>query len=120
MKRILLVDDNIDNLDVLSVLLEDEGFLVKAAFTARDIDSEIENFQPDIIFMDVMLGKENGIDICMRLKSSEPTSKLKIVLMTASYKFQQVSPEISLADYHLEKPFDINHVADIAQGLAGN
>jgi CheY-like chemotaxis protein len=116
--KILLVDDNVDNLDVLSTLLEDEGFMVKRIFTARQIEAEIEAFSPNLIFMDVMLNAENGVDICIKLKKNPATSGIKIVLMTASNKFHNLSLEQSCADYHLEKPFDIDHVAAIAHDLA--
>jgi CheY-like chemotaxis protein len=119
MKKILLVDDNVDNLDVLSALLADEGFAVKCCYTAKNINAEIEDFSPEVIFMDVMLGAEDGIAACQRLKADAATVGIKIVLMTASNKFKQVNKQDSLADYHLEKPFDIDNVAAIAHRLAG-
>lgn len=118
MKKILLVDDNADNLDVLAALFEDEGFLVERIFTAKEIENKINEFSPVLIFMDVMLGAENGVEVCIKLKEDSATSGIKIVLMTASNRFQSLSVEQSLADHHLEKPFDIDHVAAIAHRLA--
>jgi CheY-like chemotaxis protein len=117
MKKILLVDDNADNLDVLAALFEDEGFLVERIFTAKNIEEKINGFSPQLIFMDVMLGAENGVEECIMLKKNPVTSGIKIVLMTASNKFQSLSVEQSLADHHLEKPFDIDNVASIAHRL---
>jgi CheY-like chemotaxis protein len=117
MKKILLVDDNADNLDVLAALFEDEGFLVERIFTAKEIEKKINEFMPDLIFMDVMLGAENGVEVCIKLKENLATSGIKIVLMTASNRFHSLSLEQSLADHHLEKPFDIDHVAAIAHRI---
>src|SRR5215217_5115211 len=114
MKKILLVDDNRDNLEVLSALFEDEGFAVKQLYNSIGIEGKIEEFCPDVIFMDVMLGAENGTEVCVRLKENPATSKIKIVLMTASNKFQTLTLEDTCADYHLAKPFDIDDVANIA------
>jgi DNA-binding response OmpR family regulator len=119
MKKILLVDDNRDNLEVLCALFEDEGFAVKKIYTAIGIEDEIKTFNPDVIFLDVMLGSENGADVCVKLKAGKTTSNIKIVLMTASNKFQTLSIDQTCADYHLEKPFDIDDVAAIAHRLAG-
>jgi len=118
MKKILLVDDNLDNLEVLTALLEDEGFEVRRLMTARGIEAMLGDFFADVIFMDVMLGAENGAEVCVELKGNPATSAIKVVLMTASNRFQTLTLEDTCADYHLVKPFDIDDVAAIAHRLA--
>ncbi|RYG14113.1 MAG: response regulator [Chitinophagaceae bacterium] len=114
MKTILLVDDNREHLEVLTFLLEDEGFQVKALTTAVDIYTVIENFKPKLIFLDVMLDGENGMEICSRLKSDPSIASIKIVLMTASLTFQKLHQIVARADHYLPKPFDFEEVIRLA------
>lgn len=114
MKRILLVDDNMEHLEVLSFLLEDEGFEVRTISTAVDIFSVIENFNPHLMFIDVMLDGENGMEVCSRLRANPATASLKIVLMTASLTFQKLHQIMVRADHYLPKPFNFDDVVRLA------
>lgn len=115
MKTILLVDDNREHLEVLTFLLEDEGFQVRSLTTAVDIYSVIEEFKPKLIFLDVMLDGENGMEICSRLKTDAAISSIKIVLMTASLTFQKLHQIVARADHYLPKPFDFDEVVRLAK-----
>ncbi len=114
MKTILLVDDSREHLEVLSFLLEDEGYQVMCLTTAVNIYSVIENFKPQLIFLDVMLDAENGMEICSRLKADPNTASIKIVLMTASLTFQKLHQIVARADHYLPKPFDFDEVIRLA------
>ena len=114
MKTVLLVDDNIEHLEVLSFLLEDEGFKVVTRTCGGDIFSVIEKHKPEIIFLDVMLDGENGMEICSRLKADPKTASLKIILMTASLTFQKLHQIMARADHYLPKPFDFDEVIRLA------
>ena len=118
MKTILLVDDNREHLEVLTFLLEDEGFQVIALTTAVDIYSVVEKFEPQLIFLDVMLDGENGMEICSRLKADPKIASIKIVLMTASLTFQKLHQIVARADHYLPKPFDFDDVLRLANELA--
>jgi len=117
MKTILLVDDNREHLEVLTFLLEDERFQVMALTTAKDIYSVIEKFKPKLIFLDVMLDGENGMEICSRLKADATLAAIKIVLMTASLTFQKLHQIVARADHYLPKPFDFDEVIRLANEL---
>jgi len=79
MKRILIVDDNFVNCEVLGLLLEADGHKVRLLELPENIDAEIADFLPDMILMDVMMGQLNGMEICRRLESC-PDFRTKIVL----------------------------------------
>lgn len=117
MKTILLVDDSSEHLEVLTFLLEDEGFRVKALSTAVDIYAVIKELKPQLIFLDVMLDGENGMEVCSRLKADPAFASLKIVLMTASLTFQKLHQIVARADHYLPKPFDFKEVIRLAKEL---
>ena len=117
MKKITLVDDNRDNLEVLSILLEEEGFAVRKAVSAAELFSLLDDFFPDLIFLDVMLGADSGLEVCKKLKGDVATAGIKVVLMTASNAFASLNEGKVGADHYLSKPFDIDEVAELARRL---
>lgn len=113
MKRILVVDDDIDILTVVKLVLETNGFEVKAIFNWQHIYTQIENFKPDLILLDVSLGTQDGRNICKQLKSDIKTKHISIILFSANHNVEKSIPEC-LADSFISKPFDIN---DLIQGI---
>ena len=80
---ILVVDDNVANLGVLSDCLDQLGFEVRVA---RDGQSAIERAileQPDLILLDVMMPGLDGFETCQRLKISADTQNIPVIFMTA-------------------------------------
>jgi two-component system alkaline phosphatase synthesis response regulator PhoP len=81
--RVLVVDDDRDILDLLEYNLEKEGFRVK---TLQDSDRAVhlaEEFQPDLIILDIMMAHPNGIEICRALRSMERFANTYIFFLTA-------------------------------------
>jgi DNA-binding response OmpR family regulator len=113
MKKILVVDDDIDILTVVQLVIESHGFEVKAISKWQQIFPLIETFKPDLILLDVSLGTQDGRNICKQLKSANSTKHIAIILFSANHNVQQSIPEC-LADSFISKPFDIN---DLIQGI---
>jgi DNA-binding response OmpR family regulator len=119
LKRILVVDDHPENLDVLVILFEDEGYDVSALTDSTRLKDRIYSFSPDLIIMDVMMGRDNGIDLCKTLKTDESTAGILVLLMTASHRFHHLDKSDCMADGFIEKPFDIDEVAAMVTSLLG-
>jgi len=117
MKKILIIDDNSENREVLELLLEDEGFDTKALAGPRDIDTVISEFAPDLILLDVMMPGYNGIEESLRIKSMPKFAHIKIVLLTASNAFKNLDQSSTLADAFIAKPFDIDEVTTLVKSL---
>lgn len=113
MKKILVVDDDIDILTVVQLVLESNGFDVMAISNWQYIYSKIDSFKPDLILLDVSLGTQDGRNICKQLKSSPQTKHISIILFSANHNVEK-SIEECLADSFISKPFDIN---DLIQGI---
>ena len=120
MKKILIIDDNLENREILGLLFEDEGFTVKLLSGPAQIETELHNFTPDVILMDVMMDGFNGIEISKQLKSMNEFSDIKIVLMTASHALNNVDLSITKADAYVLKPFDINELATMVKELVAS
>jgi DNA-binding response OmpR family regulator len=113
MKRILVVDDDIDILTVVQLVLESNGFEVIAISKWQQIYSQIDAFKPDLILLDVSLGTQDGRNICKQLKTNSKTKDISIILFSANHNVHKSIPEC-LADSFISKPFDIN---DLIQGI---
>jgi DNA-binding response OmpR family regulator len=113
MKRILVVDDDIDILTVVQLVLETNGFEVKAISNWQQIFTQIDDFIPDLILLDVSLGTQDGRNICKQLKSDTKTKHISVILFSANHNVEKSVPEC-LANSFISKPFDIN---DLIQGI---
>ena len=113
MKRILVVDDDIDILTVVQLVLETNGFEVVAISNWQQIYTQIEAFKPDLILLDVSLGTQDGRNLCKQLKSDNNTKHISVILFSANHNVEKSVAEC-LADSFISKPFDIN---DLIQGI---
>jgi signal transduction histidine kinase len=108
---ILVVDDNPNNLAVLSDFLDESGFEVRVA---RDGESALEKVNyapPDLILLDVMMPGIDGFEACRQLKSNSDTEPIPVIFMTAlSDTVDKVKGlELGAVDY-ITKPFSQEEV----------
>ena len=71
LKRLLIVDDDTDMSQMLAQHLGNEGFIVFTATTESQIKEAINRGRVDLILLDVMLGEENGLEICHQLRMEQ-------------------------------------------------
>jgi DNA-binding response OmpR family regulator len=107
MSKLLIVDDSSALLEVMKNILERNEHSVKTLNRADDIFSEISSFKPDLLILDVYLAGEDGREICRKLKTSEPTKHLCILVFSASPKTLEDYDSYHADDF-IEKPFDIS------------
>src|ERR1044071_7151327 len=82
-KKILVADDEPDILEIISFNLKKEGYEV---FTAKNGDEAIDKanvFLPDLIILDVMMPKKNGMEVCQILRSNTKFRETLIIFLTA-------------------------------------
>ncbi len=106
MKRVLIIEDDIDILEAIQLALEINGYTVKTA-TRGEQGLEIANTnQPDIIILDYFLAGSNGATICRKLKQSESTKHIPVIMTSAHPAAYQAGVEHG-ADSFIAKPFSI-------------
>jgi two-component system response regulator VicR len=117
-KKILVIDDDQDILDLTEIILQEKGYEVIASLTA-DILEDVLLIHPDLILIDDWLNGTSGHELCKKMKSAEATRHIKIIIFSASTGLQKIA-EDCLADNFIEKPFEIDHLTDtIAILLSG-
>lgn len=107
MKRVLVVDDDLDILEALRFMLEDAGFVVETTpKNGSIVDKKIKDHPPDIILLDVLLSGHDGRHICKKLKSGKNTKDIPIIMISAHPDAKKTSFDAGADDF-LGKPFDI-------------
>jgi DNA-binding response OmpR family regulator len=106
-QRILVVDDNPTNRDILEMRLKANGYDVLHAGDGEEALAAATEQRPDLILLDIMMPKLSGIEVCRRLKSDPDFPFTPIVLVTAKADSQDVVEGLEAgADEYLTKPVD--------------
>ena len=115
-KKILIVDDEVGIVEEVKSFLEEEGYQVRTADTAKDGIKAAEEMKPDVVFADVKLPDVSGIEVLKAVKEKCPGAK---VVMVTGYVDQNVmdAAEKLGRDSFLPKPFDLIKVVEEIERL---
>jgi two-component system alkaline phosphatase synthesis response regulator PhoP len=99
--RVLLVDDDLDILELLKYNLEREGYRVKTLADSNEAVSAAQHFNPDLIILDIMMPRPNGIEICRELRTIKRFAETYIFFLTAKSEsyYQQAALDTGGDDY---------------------
>jgi DNA-binding response OmpR family regulator len=105
-KKIFLVDDDIIIHEAITAYLSSDEFEIIHAYDGgHDILERIENEQPDLIILDIMMPIGDGRDICRDIKKNPKTKNLKILMLTAKSEHYERILGLELgADEYITKP----------------
>lgn len=123
MARILIVDDEPHIRILLEQTLEeleDEGVELDTADNGQDALDSIKAEKPDLVFLDVMMPRMNGFEVCSAVKNDLGLKDVYIVMLTA--KGQEFDRQKGLeagADVYMTKPFDPDEVVEKAREVLG-
>jgi PleD family two-component response regulator len=81
--RVLVVDDNEVNVELLVAMLASEHYLVSAAYDGLQALAQIETEKPDIILLDIMMPGLDGYEVCRRIKADPATADIPVMVVTA-------------------------------------
>ena len=106
-ERILVVDDNAQNLKLARVLLQSEGYEVRTAVNAADARGVLGEFEPRLVLMDLQLPDLDGLELTRQLKAEPRWAKLKVVALTAyAMKGDREKAMAAGCDGYVTKPID--------------
>jgi two-component system phosphate regulon response regulator PhoB len=112
-KKILIIEDDLDILDMMDYILQDEGYEVTATLDCKPVE-EIASLKPDLILLDNRLGENSGSNACRELKTTATTAHIPVILVSANMHLAQLSMD-SLADGYMAKPFDIQELVAVVR-----
>ena len=107
--KILVVDDQLINVQLLKRKLEREGITVISAYSGREALDAVAADKPDLILLDVMMPEMDGIEVCTRLQSREDTRSIPVIFITArnSKEGKIEGLAVGAVDY-ITKPIDLD------------
>lgn len=108
---ILIVDDTLPNLKLLSQMLTERGYQVRAALNGKRALAAIQSAPPDLILLDIIMPEIDGYELCRRLKADERTCNIPVLFISALSETEDKVKGFSVGglDY-ITKPFQLEEV----------
>lgn len=108
---ILIVDDTTNNLRLLSQMLDEHGYCVRAVTSGERALASVEATPPSLILLDIKMPEMNGFEVCQRLKSNPQTQDIPIIFISALDDVQDKLSAFTVGgvDY-ITKPFQLEEV----------
>ena len=105
-KKVLICDDEPYIIESLSYLVKREGYEVITAEDGEEGLSKAREVLPDLVFLDVMMPKKSGFEVCRQLKKDEKTKGIHTIILTArGEELDERRGKEAQADEYLTKPF---------------
>ena len=113
-KKVLILDDDLDILQICTIVLKKKGFDVQTLTNSNQVVNQVHQYQPDVILMDNWIPGPGGIEATRLLKGNPETHDIPVIFFSANSNVTQLAREAH-ADYFLQKPFDITELEGIVQ-----
>jgi len=113
-KKVLIFDDNQELLELCTIILEETGCEVKTSTTTNNIEQQVKEYKPDIIFMDNWLPDVSGTDATRQLKANKDLQHIPVIYFSAIHNVEELASEAGADDF-LAKPFDISAMENIVK-----
>ncbi|KQT35550.1 response regulator receiver protein [Chryseobacterium sp. Leaf405] len=110
-KKILIFDDDKTILEVITIIFEENGYLVEISETSHDIIERVSQFQPDVILMDNWIPKIGGVEATKLLKNHEEFKKIPVIYVTANNDIVALA-QTAQADDYVAKPFNLEDLEE--------
>ena len=104
-EKIMVVDDEKEIRELLSIYLVEDGYDVISAASGEEAIDLAQSEEPQVILMDVKMPGIDGVETCKRLKEGEKTKSIPVIMVTA-YQDRDVEAYLEGADDFVNKPFD--------------
>jgi signal transduction histidine kinase len=115
---ILIVDDNVDTVELLRKRFLADGYEIVAAYDGEEALRNVREYVPDLVVLDIMMPKIDGLEVCRQLKDDETTKHIPILMLTAKSEVpDKVKGLDTGADGYLTKPFDYHELEATVRSL---
>ena len=105
MQRVLIIDDDPDVRTVMNILMKKQGYEVETAFNREDALSKLDNFQPSVILLDVLLSGTDGRELCREIKENDEMKTVPVIMVSAHPGAAENIKSYGAADF-IVKPID--------------
>jgi two-component system alkaline phosphatase synthesis response regulator PhoP len=120
-QHILVVDDDPDLVESITMKLESNNFHVTKAYDGVEAWERIKEDRPDLIILDVMMPRKDGYMVCDEIKKDDQYKDITVVLLTAvgdavtTTQYTHFGGKTTLAEDFIPKPIDLDKLMDIVK-----
>ena len=105
--KILVVDDNLNNIRLLTDILEDENFTVYTADNGAAVLAMVHKLKPDVILLDIMMPGLDGFEVCKLLKNDFDIKDIPVIMVTAKTEGIDIKKSLEMGAFdYIKKPID--------------
>ena len=118
-KKVLIVDDEPDTLELVKLVLESGGFETVLAASGKEALNELEASKPDIVLLDIMMPDMDGWEVFRKIKEYNVNMPIAILTAKAQNFDRLLGLHVLKADDYITKPFGKNELISRVRKLAG-
>lgn len=121
MPKIMIVEDDKDIVDVLTIALKSRGYETSVAYDGQQALEVIPKFKPDLVLLDLMIPKVDGNGVNLKLKESPETKDIPVIVVTGRGNLKElfnIREGVTVAGY-LEKPVTIKLIVAKIEEILG-
>jgi DNA-binding response OmpR family regulator len=119
-KKILIADDEPNIVAALEFLLQRNGYEVHVARNGEEALKLVEDCNPDLMLLDVMMPVKSGYEVCTRVRERADWGHIKIIMLSAKGRDAEVTKGLAIgADHYITKPFSTQELVAKINGLLG-
>jgi CheY-like chemotaxis protein len=114
--KVLVVDDNEDNANIIRDYLEARGYPITVAYNGDEAMAQFEESKPSLVLLDVMMPGMDGWQVCRQIKASPSARDVRVIMVTALQDWMDKRQAIETgADDYVEKPFELSKLAAVVE-----
>jgi len=118
-KKILVVDDEPDTLELIKLVLESGGFEAILANNGKEALAQMATLRPDLVLLDIMMPDMDGWDVFRKMKEKDPGIPIAILTAKAQNIDKLLGLHVLKADDYITKPFGKNELISKVRKLTG-
>jgi DNA-binding response OmpR family regulator len=111
-KKVLIVDDDRDIVQIVTTMLEGRGWQIDVAYGGNEALEKVSASRPDVILLDIMMPGMNGIEVLKKIKKIDANAR--IIMITAFGDVESYLDSMELGAYeYINKPFETNELLEM-------
>ncbi len=118
-KKVLIVDDEPDTLELVKLVLESGGFETVLAASGKEALNKLDASRPDLVLLDIMMPDMDGWEVFRKMKQKNTTMPIAILTAKAQNFDRLLGLHVLKADDYITKPFGKNELISRVRKLAG-
>ena len=114
--KVLVVDDNEDNANIIRDYLEARGYPITVAYRGDEAMKQFNSVKPAIVLLDVMMPGMDGWQVCRKIKTGPSGRDVRVIMVTALQDWMDKRQALETgADDYVEKPFELSKLVTVVE-----